>query len=492
MATRETIEAKYVQAADLWVPRSLKAEVERDMALTFSQYVAQYFTYGGFQYPLGTYLSSYGGTNAEAIDRQFAGFVVGAYKQNGIVFACMLARMMLFSQARFMFRQIRRGKPGDLFSLPQLDILARPWTNATTADLLARGIQDADLAGNFYGARIGNRIRRLRPDWTFIVLGSPNKPYDGLAEDIQMGSAVDVDVLGYGFQPGGPASGAPLKTFLPEEVCHFAPIPDPLASYRGMSWLEPIVREITADSAANLHKLKFFENGATSNTWVSFDPSIGKEAFDAWVQKYRENHEGVLNAYKTLFLGGGATPKVIGADFQQMDFKIVQGAGETRIAAAAGVPPVVVGLSEGLAAATYSNYGQARRHFAASTMAWLWQNMAGSMATIVPPPPGAELWYDASSIPFVQEDVKDAAEIRQMWATTMSQLINAGYEPDSVTDAVTSGDLTRLVHSGLVSVQLQPPGAQIPKPGEAQPPAALPVPASPPNGKPKPVPAKKN
>src|SRR5262245_62858698 len=108
--------------------------------------------------------------------------------------------MMLFSQARFSFRQIRRGKPGDLFSLPQLDILARPWTNATTADLLARAIQDADLAGNFFGARIRNNIRRLRPDWTFIVLGSPTQSYDGIAEAVMLGTEVDVDVLGYGYQ----------------------------------------------------------------------------------------------------------------------------------------------------------------------------------------------------------------------------------------------------------------------------------------------------
>jgi len=44
--------------------KRLNPEEERDMALTFSQYIAQYFSYGGFQYPLGTYLSSYQGTNA--------------------------------------------------------------------------------------------------------------------------------------------------------------------------------------------------------------------------------------------------------------------------------------------------------------------------------------------------------------------------------------------------------------------------------------------
>ena len=462
--------------------RWLNPQLERDMALTLSQYVAQYFSYGGMQYPLGQ--GGYGiEANRETINRDFVGYVQGAYKSNGVIFACMLARLMLFSQARFMFRQLRKGKPGDLFSLPQLDILARPWTGATTSDLLARAIQDADLAGNFFAARIRQQIRRLRPDWTFIVMGSATASYDGLADEVAVGDAIDIDVLGYGYQPGGPGSGNPIHTFLPHEVAHFAPIPDPLAMFRGMSWLEPITREIEADTAANVHKLKFFENAATSNTVWTFDPSVGKEAFEQWVAKYREGHEGVLNAYKSIFIGGGAIPKVIGADFQQMDFKVVQGAGETRICADAGVPPVIVGLSEGLQAATYSNYGQARRHFASSTMAWLWQNMAGSMATLVPPPSASELWYDTSGIPFVQEDVKDAAEIRQIQAATMRSLIDGGFEPGTVIDAVTAGDLSRLVHTGLVSVQLQPPGTEFPKAGTA--PTALPAPA--PNGKSKPA-----
>lgn len=483
-----------------WLEPPGQRDVERDMALTFSQYVAQYFSFGGMQYPLGGAGATMQGSR-ETINREFAGYVEGAYKTNGVVFACMLARMMLFSQARFQFRQVRTTGPGDLFGTPALAPLETPWTNATTADLLARAIQDADLAGNFYGARRASvgpggtrvQIKRLRPDWTFIVLGSASVPYDGLAEDVLI-DATDVDVIGYGYQPGGPAGGQPVQTFLPEEVCHFAPIPDPLATFRGMSWLEPIVREITADSAASTHKLKFFENAATSNTWVSFDPSVGKEAFEAWVAKYRENHEGVLNAYKTLFLGGGATPKVIGADFLQMDFKVVQGAGETRIAAAAGVPPIIVGLSEGLGSATYSNYAQARRHFANGTMSWLWQNMAGSMASIVPPPRNAELWYDKRDIPFLQQDETDAASMRQVEAGTINTLITAGFAPDSVVDAVMSGDFSRLKHLGLYSVQLQPPGLL----GEPGGPAKAPAPAVPavkpavPNGKPPALPASKN
>jgi hypothetical protein len=138
---------------------------------------------------------------------------------------------------------------------------------------------------------------------------------------------------------------------------------------------------------------------------------------------------GALNAYKTLYLGGGADVKVIGTDLKQIDFKVTQGAGETRIAAAAGVPPIIVGLSEGLESATYSNYGQARRRFADGTMRPLWRNAAGSLARIMEMPGDSELWYDDRDIPFLQEDMKDEAEIQQLQSAAIRQLVDAGFKP---------------------------------------------------------------
>jgi hypothetical protein len=144
---------------------------------------------------------------------------------------------------------------------------------------------------------------------------------------------------------------------------------------------------------------------------------------------------------------------------RQIDFKQVRGGGETRIAAAAGIPPIIVGLSEGLEAATYANYGQARRRLADGTAHPLWQNMAGSVETVMKRPgPDVRLWYDATDVPFLREDEGDAANIANVRSTTISTYITAGFQPDSVVKAVDSGDLGLLVHTGLTSVQLLPPG----------------------------------
>jgi phage portal protein BeeE len=410
------------------------------------------FSYAGNTQYAFTPQQTLAGQKSREVSQTYQGYVQSAYKSNGVIFACMMARARLFSEARFQFRQMRLGRPGDLFGTQELAILEEPWPNGQTGDLLMRMIQDVDLEGNFYAYRDGDVVRRMRPDWTSIALGSQSLP-----DNPQW--AADAEILGYGYHPGGYNSSVDPIPLRVEQVAHWAPIPDPQAHYRGMSWLTPVMREVLADNAATDHKLAFFDHGATVNMVVQMDPSTTAELFDKFVKEFKDGHEGARNAYKTIFLAGGATAMPVGSNFQQMDFKVVQGAGETRVAAAAGVPPVIVGLSEGLAAATYSNYGQARRAFADGTMRPLWRSACAALETIVTTPAPAELWYDDRDIQFLQEDQADAATIQQTQATTVHTLIAAGFQPDSVIAAILNHDFARLSHTGLYSVQLQPAGA---------------------------------
>ncbi|REE62131.1 phage portal protein BeeE [Streptomyces sp. 3212.3] len=379
-----------------------------------------------------------------------------AYKANGPIFALMTARQMVFSEARFQFRQMRNGRPGDLFGTPDLALLERPWPGATTGDLLSRMIQNADLEGNAYVTNYNpGRLKMLRPDWLTIVTGSQEEP--GLPSE-----AIDSELVGYMYDP---PTGSEPWFLLPEEVAHFAPIPDPEFQFRGMSWLTPVIREIVADAAATRHKLKFFENGASPQVIVSFDASVSADKVRKFATLMDSEHRGVDTAYKTLYLGGGADATVVGKDLQQLDFKATQGAGETRLAAAAGVPSVIVGFSEGLAGSSLNagNYSASRRRFADGTMRPLWRNAAGSLAQITNVPAGAELWYDDRDISFLREDRRDAADIQGVQARTIRSLVDAGYEPKSVTAAVMAEDYSLLQHTGLYSVQLQKPGAGRPE-----------------------------
>jgi hypothetical protein len=170
---------------------------------------------------------------------------------SGPVSAVEMVRLMVFSEARFQWQRINNGRPGDLFGTQELGILETPWAGGTTGDLLARMILDADFAGSSYNTRIGDEVVRLRPDWVDIILAPRDTAF----------GQVGLKCAGYAYYNDGDRKKTPV-IFLPEEVAHFAPYPDPLANYRGMSWLTPVVREIQSDRAATQHKLKFFENAA--------------------------------------------------------------------------------------------------------------------------------------------------------------------------------------------------------------------------------------
>jgi hypothetical protein len=303
-----------------------------------------------------------------------------------------------------------------------------------------------------------DRLMLLRPDWVVMVLGSQDDP-----DEAQF--AMDADMLGALYYPGGPGGGREPVPLLADEIAVWAPQPDPLAAYRGVSWMSAAGREIDADQAASTHKLAFFENGATPQLIVSFGPEVKREHFADFVRKMDTSHAGARNAYKTLALGGGATPHVVGRDLAQLDFKVTQGAGETRIAAASGVHPVVAALSEGMAGSSLNagNFRAACRLVADRTLRPLWGGLFSALESIVPAPDSrSELWYDEREISFLQEDRKDAAEISFIKAQTITAYVRDGFTPESATAAVEGEDTSLLVHSGLLSVQLQPAGAQKP------------------------------
>lgn len=439
------------KAAAWWFDTPTPRRSAFPASLSFNDYLT-FLTSGTSRFPLTTYSRM-----DMAVPQDFAGYVSGAYAANGIVFAAAIARAAIFSEARFKYRAFENGQPGRIYGDGSLAPLERFPGGQTSVDFLARLIGHADFAGNAFVVRGDGGLITLRPDWVVPVIGSRYDPVDSEA------AIPDAEMIGLVYYPGGKQVAKVGRVYLPGEFRHWAPIKDPLSSWSGMSWLTPILREVMADNATTLHKLRFFENGATPNAVVTFGPDVDPDAYDAWVDAFEKKNKGAANAYKTVYLGGGTTLTPVGKDFQQIDLKAVQGAGETRIAVASGVPAVVLGISEGLAGSSLNagNYTAARRRFADMTMRPLWRSVCGVLAPFVQVPTGSELWYDDSDIPFLQEDMKDAADIAQTQAIAVRNLVDAGYQPDAAVLAVSTGNLRTLTgkHSGLYSVQLQPAGS---------------------------------
>jgi hypothetical protein len=284
--------------------------------------VADYITWlnnswiSGGQPPV---MTTYGNRAAEPISTSFEGFVQGMLYADGPVAAAEAYRLRVFGQAPLLYQEMNEGRPGDMFDDPRLDrIRYGDAPGSHQSDLMKRLLIHGDFAGNAFIVDLEDELVLLRPDWVEIVL----------AKRVHRGAQVGWKQVGIMYYEGGIHVGEGVP-FLPGEYAHFVPgLPDPLATYRGMSWLTPLVREVQADKGAAAHKEAFFSNHATVNLAISLPKEITAEQFRNFVDKMEEQHAGAANAYKTLYTGGGADVTVVGANMQQMDFAAVQGKGE--------------------------------------------------------------------------------------------------------------------------------------------------------------------
>jgi hypothetical protein len=165
---------------------------------------------------------------------------------------------------------------------------------------------------------------------------------------------------------------------------------------------------------ATTHKLKFFENGAT-RTWSSdarqgLDPTRGVPDLG---RRLRGRPRRRAQRLQDAVPGQAAPRRGRRRQPRQLDFKNTQGAGETRIAAAAGVPPghrrALRGPAGGDLLELRPGPPALRRRHDPPALAQL-RRVDGDDHQR--PRRRAELWYDDRDIPFLQEDVKDAAEVQ--------------------------------------------------------------------------------
>jgi phage portal protein BeeE len=400
---------------------------------------------GGMDSAYSTWVSLYGLPDAERILPAYAQYAAEAYSGNSIVWSVILRRLTLFSEAEFRFQDRKTRKLSDSDALAKLET---PWPNGSTGELLARMEQDVSLAGNAYIRDAGDRLERLRPDWVTIVSRIKE---DALGRQTR-------EIIGYLYEPMGD-SARNAELFDVDEVAHWSPIPDPLANFRGVSWLTPVLREIDADIRMTAFRDAYFRNAATPNIVLKYQQRLGKDRIDRVRDMMAARHSGPDNAFRTLVLDEGADLSVVGHSMEGAAFESLQAVGELRIANAAGVPPLVVGLSEAIKAARQPGlYADAMRAFADVTMRPQWRTACVALSTLVEVPKGARLWYDTNGISALRPAESDAATTMSAQASTANTLIMAGYEPDSVTDAITAQDFSLLKHTGLTSVQLYTPG----------------------------------
>ena len=211
------------------------------------------------------------------------------------------------------------------------------------------------------------------------------------------------------------------------------PKPDPLGTGSGQSWLTPAIRDIQSDALAGDHKINYWKNGATPNLVIKDLPAVTRTQFEELVDAVEERHTGAANAFRTLYLTAGADANVIGNNFQEIDFRAITAAGETRIAMLSRVPATILQMQDGLQGSSLNagNFGAARRTFAETWVYPTLQDMSKSLAPLIDVPGDSELWFDTTDIGLLREDAKDQAEIESVKAAAIRNLVDGGFEPES-------------------------------------------------------------
>jgi len=377
--------------------------------------------------------------NTERIAPDFVSWVTEGYAGNPVVAAVVNARLNLFTEANFKFRSLADKK---LYGNTDLSILENPWPNGSTGELLARMEQDVFFAGNAFVRKVSpTRLERLRPDRVKIVT---------VVDEITEVS----ELFGYTYARNGLDDE---EFYPPEEMAHWSPLPDPLANFKGMSPLSSVVRDVNNDAAMTEHKTEFFKNAATPNMVVKNAKPVDSAGLTRIRERFNARYAGTTGD-KTMILADGWDATVVGNSFEHMTFTALQSAGETRIAAAASVPPIVAGLQAGLDAATYSNYREAFKAFGSGFMRSHWRSVCAALAPLVNVPNGAELWFDTSDIAALQEAETERAAADSTRMQAINSAVMNGWTPESAKSAIISGDLSLLTHTGALSVQLYPNG----------------------------------
>lgn len=376
-----------------------------------------------------------------------------AISGNGVVFGVLAKRMAVFTDVRFKWLRFGAGpRPtqADMFTDAVLAPLDRP------LHLLSRMELDVAQAGNSFVARHpAGGFSLLPPQWCYLVVVSDyDVDHPGEAPDARPGGLVYA-----------PPSSDPA-VYLPGEFGHHAPYPDPDFRFLGMSYLRPVLNDVAADNQTRQYVRAFYENSATPNIVMKFPEQVTKEVVQAFREAWRERHEGAERAFRTAFIGGGADPVVVGNSLKDLDQVAITKTLHSAITVSSGVADIVLGTLSGHESSTYANYGQAMRNLLDTTIRHLWRSAVDAFAPLLPAPPNARLGYDSSGTAAAQQDARDDADILEVLARTARTLKDGGWDGPSIIEAITTGDLARLQDTGLVPVQLQPPGAGQPAPAE--------------------------
>lgn len=349
-----------------------------------------------------------------------------AFGSNSIVYACL--RLLCQSVAEPPLLAYTESGNGELTPLqtthPIQMLLDRPNELMTQFEMLELIEIHLALTGGSYwwkqrtnGGAVEN-LWPLRPD-RIVPIYEPNLN----APRGQRG------IKGWGYYPPGGGQPIPIPR---SEILAFG-TPDPAGETGGVvetiGWVQVLADEIAADNEATGFVGSLLANYAQPSMLIKTkmpikDREIAKRLKAHWMSELGGAHKG-----EPALLDADTEIEKLSFDLKQLEFPDLRAQAESRIAAAAGVPPILAGLKVGLDHGTYSNYESSREYFADTTLSTKWKRYSDQFTNDLAPDfgPGIVIRFDLQQVKALAgQRIKQAEPVRDAFdrgAVTLAQYL---------------------------------------------------------------------
>lgn len=258
----------------------------------------------------------------------------------GIVYACVTAICEDVAKYEpYFFKYDKNGNESIVLNHPFFQLLHKPSPNLTQYNLFEATQSYLELTGEaFWYLSLGERTRKPYE----IDYMNPAK--------VKIATGDNGEVIGYTFRKSD-GTEIPLDV---DEVIHFKTF-NPDNPYRGLGTVQAGLLQIRTENAASEFQYNFLENQASPSGVIQVTGKISKEAFAKLKRKWKEGHQGISNAGKTLFIRNGEVKfEKIGLSLSELDMSTLKSMTEEDVLKIFKVPKVILGESDtsGLGRAT--------------------------------------------------------------------------------------------------------------------------------------------
>jgi len=402
--------------------------------------------------------------------RRDAASQLGVMATNGTVFGIVAKTSTAVAKTEWhLYRKAKSGKDEDrveVTSHAALDLINQPNPFMTRMELFEVAQQHLDLAGEaclLVGrngrSRLPLELWPIRPD-RLDPVPHPTKYLTGWIYTSPDGEQVPLDVT---------------------DVIHVR-TPNPLDPYRGLSPVAAVLTEIASADYAAQWNANFFRDSAEPGGIIEVDQELDDDEFDRLTTRWDEQHRGVSRAHRVAILEAGMKWIDRKYTMRDMQFTELRGANRDSIMEAYGYPKSMSGITEDV---NRANAESGEYVFAK----WLtvprddrWRDTLNSkLLKLYGDNVPRELEFDYDSPVPEDEAAENAA--RTSKATAAKTYIDAGYDGDSVKEALELPDALVWEKPATPAPPVAPgpagptpaePGAPTPpKPAEPEPPATV-------------------